>query len=76
MEMAEGNAEGCKISDVSEFNKVWIKKCVEYEVEGARLRGRPKKAWMEIVQKDCQARKLNRKDAMDRSRWKKQIKDD
>jgi len=31
-------------------------------------------AWREVVQKDCQARNLNRKDAMDRSRWKKLIK--
>jgi len=49
---------------------------MEYEVESARLRGRPKRTWREIVQKDCQACKLNREDAMDRSRWKKQIKDD
>jgi len=47
-----------------------------YEVEGARPRGRPKKTWTEIVQKDCKARKLNREDAMDRSRWRKQIKED
>ena len=28
----------------------------------------------EVVQKDFQARNLNREDAMDRSRWKKLIK--
>jgi len=44
-------------------------------VEGARPRGRPKKTWREIVKKDCQARKLNREDAMERSRWRKSIKD-
>jgi len=42
----------------------------------ARPRGRPKKTWREIVEKDCQARKLNREDAMDRNRWRKQIRDD
>jgi len=42
-------------------------------VEGARPRGRPKKTWREIVDKDCQARGLNREDATDRSRWRKQI---
>jgi len=31
-----------------------VKKCIEYEVEGARPRGRPKKTWREIVEKDCQ----------------------
>jgi len=37
----------------------WVKKCMEYEVEGARPIGRPKKTWREIVEKDCQACKLN-----------------
>jgi len=54
----------------------WVKKCMEYEVEGARPRGRPKKTWRKIVEKDCWARKLNREDAMDYSRWRKQIRDD
>jgi len=52
----------------------WVKKCMEYEVKGSRPRGRPKRTWREVVQKDCQARNLNREDAMDRSRWKKLIK--
>ena len=29
----------------------WVKKCMEYEVEGARPRGRPKKTWREIVER-------------------------
>jgi len=49
---------------------------MEYEVEDARPRGRPKKTWREIVEKDCQAYGLNRENAMDRSRWMKQIRDD
>jgi len=39
----------------------WVKKCMEYEVEGARPRGRQ--------------RKLGQ-DAMDRNRWRKQIRFD
>ena len=31
--------------------------------------------WM-IMEKDCQARGLNREDAMDHIRWMKQIRDD
>jgi len=42
----------------------WVKKCMEYKVEGARPRGRPKKTWREIVEKDCQACKLNKEDAI------------
>ena len=37
--------------------------------------GRPKRTWKEVVVKFCQARKLNKKDATDRSRWRKFIKD-
>jgi len=27
----------------------WVKKCMEYEVEGSRPRGRPKRTWREAV---------------------------
>jgi len=52
----------------------WMKKCMEYEVEGSRPRGRPKRTWKEVVQKDCQAHNLNREDAMDYGRSQKMIK--
>jgi len=51
----------------------WVKKCMEYKVEGTRPGGRPKKTWREIVEKDCRARGLNAEDAMCHSRWRKQI---
>jgi len=47
---------------------------MEYEVKCTRPR--PKKRWTEIVEKGCQARKLNREDAMDCNRWRKQMRDD
>jgi len=53
----------------------WVKKCMKYEMEGARPRGRAKKTWRDIVEKHCQARGLNREDAMDRSRWLKHTRD-
>jgi len=49
-------------------------KYMEYEVEGSRARGRPKRTWREVVQKDYQACNLYREVAMDRGRWKKLIK--
>jgi len=52
----------------------WVKKCMEYEVEGSAPRGRLKRTWKEVVQKDCQAQNLEKEDAMDRGRWKKLIK--
>ena len=53
----------------------WVTKCMEYEVEGSRPRGRPKRTWREVIQEDCQARRLNKEDAMDRCKWRKMIKD-
>ena len=53
----------------------WVKKCMEYEVEGPRPRGRPKRTLREVVEKECQARKLNKEDAIDRSSWRKLIKE-
>jgi len=47
---------------------------MEYEVEGSRRRGRPKRTWREVVQKDCQACNLDKDDAMDRGGWKKLMK--
>jgi len=52
-----------------------VKKCMVYEVEGPRPKGTPKRTWREAVEKDCQAHKLDTEDAMDRSKWRKLIKD-
>ena len=46
---------------------------LQLSVEDARPRGRPKKTWREIVEKDCKVCGLSREDAMDRSRLRKQI---
>jgi len=34
-----------------------------------------KRTWIQVVQKDSQARKLNKEDAMDHNRYRKLIKD-
>jgi len=47
---------------------------MEYKEEGPGIRGRPKRTWREVVEKDCQARKLNKEDAMDCSGWRKLIR--
>jgi len=54
-----------------EEDNEWVKKCMEYEVEGPR----PKRTWREVIREDCQARKLNTEDAVDRSKWRKSIND-
>jgi len=44
-------------------------------MEKSRPTDRPKRTWKEVVQKEYQARKLNKEDDMDRSRWRKLMKD-
>ena len=63
----------CVCSLVQQYT--WVKKCMEYDVEGPRPRGRPKRTWREVVREDCQARKMNKEDAMDRCKWRKVIND-
>jgi len=46
----------------------------EYEVEGTRPRSRPEKTCRKIVEKDYEARGLNREYVMDCNRWRKLIK--
>jgi len=53
----------------------WVKKCMEYEVEGPRPRGRPNRTWRDVVREDCQACKINKEDTIDRCNWRKMIKD-
>ena len=53
----------------------WVKKRMEYGVEGSRPRGRPKSTWKQVVREDCRARKLNKEDAMDRCKSRKVIKE-
>jgi len=61
--------------DVMRKDDDWVKKCMEYEAEGPRPRGRPKRTWREVVREDCQAGKMNKEDATDRCKWRKMIKD-
>jgi len=48
-----------------------MEKCLEYEAEGSR----PKRTWRVVAEKDCEACKLNKEGAVDRSRWRKLIRD-
>jgi len=38
---------------------------LDYEVEGVRATGRPKKTWSDVVEKDCLRQQICKEDAMD-----------
>jgi len=48
---------------------------MDFEVEGVRPRGRPKKTWTEVIEKDCRIQQLCKEDAVDSRKWRKLIKD-
>jgi len=53
----------------------WVKKYKEYEVDDVKPRGRAKKTWRQVVEKDCFIWQLNRQNDVDHSEWRKLIKD-
>ena len=40
----------------------WVKKCMEYRVEGRRLVGRPRKTWLESVEADMAELEIDKED--------------
>ena len=48
----------------------WVKKCMDYEVQGVRPRGRPKK----VIEKNVQTQQLCKEDVMDLRKLRKLIR--
>ena len=40
----------------------WVKKCMEYRVEGRRPVGRPRKTWLESVEVDMAELEIDKED--------------
>ena len=51
----------------------WVKKCMDFRVEGIRLVGRPRRTWLERVEEDMAEVEINREDVHDRKKWKKNV---
>ena len=47
-----------------------LRKALEFEVKGKRKRGRSKKTWKKQVEKESKSVDLEKKDAMNRARWR------
>ena len=47
-----------------------LRKALEFKVRGRRKSGRPKKTWKMQVQKESKSVGLEKKDAMNRARWR------
>ena len=51
----------------------WVKKCMEYRVEGRRPVGRPSKTWLESVEADMAELEIDKEDVHDRSKWRRNV---
>ena len=51
----------------------WVKKCMEYRVEGRRPVGRPRKTWLESVEADMAELEIDKEDVLDRRKWRRNV---
>ena len=51
----------------------WMKKCMEYIVEGRRPVGRPRRTWLESVEADMAELEIDREEVHDRKKWRKNV---
>ena len=52
-----------------------LRKALEFEVRGKRKQGRPKKTWKMQVEKESKSVGLEKKDAMNRARWRVDVRE-
>ena len=51
----------------------WVKKGMEYRVEGRRPVGRQRRTWLESVEMDMAELEIDKEDVHDRKKWRKNV---
>ena len=51
----------------------WVKKCMEFRVEGRRPVGRPRRTWLESVEADMAELEIDKEDVHDRKKWRENV---
>jgi len=51
-----------------------IKQCANFELEGVRRKGRPKRKWLDCIKKDMKEKSVEEQDVKVRGLWKKLIR--
>ena len=51
----------------------WVRKSMEMQVAGSRMRGRPRKTWRETVREDMREKGLRESDVDDRVTWRNRV---
>ncbi|XGW34880.1 hypothetical protein V3C99_018711 [Haemonchus contortus] len=51
-----------------------IRKAMEFEAQGKRPRGAPKKSWRDVIKNDLAEDKVTAEDAVNRMKWRRLIR--
>ena len=51
----------------------WVRKCMEFRVEGRRLVGRPRRTWLDSVEADMAELEIDKEDVHDRKNWRRNV---
>ena len=51
-----------------------LRRALDFNMDGRRKRGRPRKMWKTQVEEDCRKIGLTKKDALDRGKWRFGVK--
>ena len=54
-------------------DKDWVKKCIEYRVDGRRPVGRPRRTCLESVEVDMAELEIDRKDVHDKKKGRENV---
>ena len=51
----------------------WVKKCMEFRVEGREPVGRPRRTWLNSVEADVAELEIDKEDVNDRKKWRRNV---
>ena len=51
----------------------WVKKCMEFREKSRRPVGRPRRTWLESVEVDMAKLDINKQEAHDRKKWRRNV---
>ena len=58
---------------MSKSDEDWVKKCIEFRVEGRRLVGLQRRTWLESVEADMSELEIDIEDVHDRKKWRSNV---
>ena len=55
------------------YNEDWVKKCMEFRVEGRRPVERQRRTWLESVETDMAELEIDKEDVHDKKKWRMNV---